>query len=154
MLGGVDTALRLEEVLMRLVVLSFVLAACTNTAPPPAPTQTVCPVPDPNTLTWDNFGQQFMASYCTACHSSTLARSQRNGAPLYHDFDSLRGVLQIPDHIDEYAGSGPAAHNSVMPLSRCPSTPGGPLDRDCPIPSDAERTNLSMWIACEVLRSH
>lgn len=139
---------------MRLVVLIAMLAACTNSAPPPTPTQTVCPDPDPNTLTWDNFGQKFMADYCTMCHASTLPHAQRNGAPLYHDFDALRGVLQVPDHIDAEAGSGPAAHNSAMPPDRCPTTPGGVLDRDCREPSDAERTNLSLWIACERLRPH
>jgi len=138
---------------MRLFLLSFVLVACTNSAPPPTATRTMCPDPDPNALTWDNFGQKFMADYCTACHSSTLPHAQRNGAPLYHDFDTLRGVLQVADHIDEYAGSGPAAHNTAMPPSRCPSVPGGSLDRDCPEPSDAERTNLSLWIACEQLRN-
>jgi len=139
---------------MRFIVLSLVLAACTNSPPPPTPTQTVCPTPDPETLTWDNFGQKFMTDYCTWCHASTLTHSQRNGAPLYHDFDTLMGVLEVPDHIDEYAGSGPAAHNSAMPPPQCPSVPGGPLDRDCPSPSDMERTNLSMWIACERLRPH
>ena len=136
---------------MRLVVLGFVLAACTNTALP-TPTGTVCPDPDPGTLTWDSFGQKFMADYCTMCHSSTLRRAERNGAPLYHDFDTLMGVMVIPDHVDKYAGSGPEAHNTAMPPSRCPSTPGGPLDRDCRKPNDAERTNLAVWIACEIQR--
>lgn len=139
---------------MRFIVLGLVLAACTNSPPPPTPTQTVCPTPDPETLTWDNFGQKFMTDYCTWCHASTLTHSERNGAPLFHDFDTLIGVLEVADHIDEYAGSGPAAHNSAMPTPQCPSVPGGALDRDCPTPSDAERTNLSMWIACEVLRPH
>lgn len=133
---------------MRLAALSLLLAACTNTALP-APTGAVCPTPDPNTLTWDNFGQKFMADYCVACHDSTLVRAQRNGAPLYHDYNSLIGVLQTPDHIDEYAGSGPSAHNTRMPPDRCPTTKGGALDRDCPRPSDAERTDLAVWIACE-----
>lgn len=52
------------------------------------------------------------------------------------------------------AGSGPDAHNTRMPPGRCPSTPGGPLDRDCAKPTDEERTNLSMWLACEVKRPH
>jgi len=138
---------------MRFVVIGFAIAACTNTAAPMA-TQTVCPTPDPGTLTWDSFGQPFMATYCTACHASTLSHSQRNGAPLYHDYDTLTGVLEIPDHIDSYAGAGPAATNTLMPPGRCPSVPGGGLDRDCPHPSDAERTNLSLWIACERLRPH
>ncbi|HEX2691182.1 MAG TPA: hypothetical protein VHN14_31435 [Kofleriaceae bacterium] len=140
--------------MMRFLVLGIVLVACTNAPPPPTPTQTVCPDPDPETLTWDNFGQKFMADYCTDCHASTLRHADRNGAPLYHDYDTLMGVLEIPDHIDAYAGSGPAAHNTRMPPSQCPTVPGGPLNRDCPEPSDAERTNLSMWLACERNRPH
>ena len=133
--------------------LGLVLASCTSTAPPTA-TQARCPDPDPGTLTWDSFGQKFMTDYCMVCHDSQLSHSQRNGAPLYHDYDTLLGVLQIPDHIDSYAGAGPAAHNTLMPPERCPSTLGGPLNRDCPQPSDAERTDLSVWIACERNRPH
>ena len=140
--------------MMRFVLLGLVFVACTSSSSAPTPTGTECPDPDPQTLTWDNFGQGFMANYCTMCHASTLTHSQRNGAPLYHDYDTLRGVLEIPDHIDEDAGSGPDAHNTRMPPSKCPSTPGGSLDRDCVKPTDAERTNLSQWIACERLRAH
>jgi len=145
---------------MRVFVLSFVLGSvlvaglgsglvgCANTAVPTA-TQARCPDPDPGTLTWDSFGQKFMADFCTGCHASTLSHSQRNGAPLYHDYDSLLTTMEIPDHIDSYAGSGPAAHNALMPPSRCPTTPGGSLDRNCPQPSDQQRTDLSVWLACQ-----
>jgi hypothetical protein len=129
------------------------VAGCTSTAVP-TPTQAMCPDPDPGTLTWDNFGHQFMTSFCTDCHASSLVHSQRNGAPLYHDYDTLMGVLQIPDHIDQYAGSGPAAHNTVMPPDRCPTDPGGALNRDCAKPSDDDRTKLSVWLACERKRPH
>jgi hypothetical protein len=155
---------------MRSVVPSLVLvlvAACHDSAPPTA-TGTVCPAPDPMTFGYTaadtpgctgtpdqcNFGKTFMDAYCIQCHSSTLVRSQRNGAPLYHDFDTLLGVLEVANHIDEQAGVGPDAHNEFMPGDRCPSTPGGPLDRDCPEISDQERTNLAQWLACEVDRTH
>ena len=138
---------------MRLLVFVLALAACTSTAPP-TPTETVCPDPDPGTLTWENFGQKFMADYCTMCHSSMLNRTERNGAPYAHDYDTLKSVLYIPDHIDADAGSGPAAHNTHMPPDRCPSTPGGSLDRNCAKPTDEERTNLSLWLACERNRPH
>lgn len=138
---------------MRLVALCLLLAGCPGSAPP-TPTETVCPDPDPLTLTYENFGEKFMTDYCTMCHASTLRGAQRNGAPFAHDFETLRGVLLLPHHIDEYAGKGPAAHNTIMPPGRCPSTPGGSLDRDCAQPSDAERTDLAMWIACETLRPH
>jgi hypothetical protein len=140
---------------MRLFSLLLIcgLAACTSTALP-KPTETVCPDPDPGTLTWENFGEKFFADYCTMCHSSTLRGAQRNGAPLYHDLDSLRATLQFRDHVDQQAGAGPAAHNTRMPPDRCPSTPGGSLNTDCRQPSDAERTNLALWLACEVDRPH
>lgn len=136
---------------MRIILLFALLTAC---GPSPTPTGTVCPDPDPMTLTWENFGQPFMTKYCTWCHESDLPRSQRNGAPLYHDFDTLLGVLETPDHIDEQAGAGPDATNEFMPPDRCPSIPGGSLDTDCAIPTKEERRQLAEWIACERERPH
>jgi hypothetical protein len=139
---------------MRYVLLLFALiTGCTNTQVATA-TRTLCPDPDPMTLTWDNFGQKFMADFCTDCHASALPHSQRNGAPLYHDYDTLMGVLSIPDHIDSWAGAGPAADNMLMPPSECPSMPGGPLNRSCPQPTEQQREDLSLWIACERKRTH
>jgi hypothetical protein len=138
---------------MRLVLLATLIAGCTTTAAP-TPTKAECPSPDPMTLTWDNFGQAFMTQFCTDCHSSALPHAQRNGAPLFHDYDMLATVLEIPDHIDSWAGAGPAADNTIMPPPRCPTTPGGPLNRDCPQPTTQQRTDLSVWLACEVKRPH
>lgn len=143
------------------LALIVVGAGCGSDARP-TPTNTPCPDPDPVTgttsLTWDNFGMAFMFKYCTNCHDSQLGIGQRNGAPLFHDFDTLLGVLEVPDHIDEQAGWGPNAHNDFMPGGgtggRCPSQPGGLLDENCPAPTGEERTNLSQWLACERLRHH
>jgi hypothetical protein len=128
----------------------------------PTPTGTTCADPDPMTgttqLTWDNFGCKFMYKYCVNCHERSLPLSKRNGAPLYHDFDYLEGLLEQPDHTDEQAGWGPKAKNNFMPGGgtdgRCPSVPGGSLDENCPQPTGEERTNLSQWLACERLRHH
>ncbi|MBA3392821.1 MAG: hypothetical protein H0T89_09260 [Deltaproteobacteria bacterium] len=129
------------------------LAACgPGDGGEPTPTETVCPSPDPNTLTYENFGRPFMEKYCTQCHASTLPRSMRNGAPLFHDFDSLLGVLQVANHIDEQAGHGPNAENSFMPPARCPAEPGEAPTTDCMKPSAEERRNLALWLACEVDR--
>lgn len=99
-------------------------------------TEAVCP---PNsTLTWDNFGRQFMTTYCVSCHDSAKTGDAREGAPLYHDFDTRIGVLQVADHVDQAAASGPAATNDQMP-------PEGD-----PQPSLAEREMLAEWIACGV----
>lgn len=137
---------------MRAALLAVVLAsACT---PGPEPTGAVCPDPDPGTLTYDSFGKSFMDRYCTWCHASGLPRAMRNGAPIYHDYDSLLGVLETIDHVDEEAGFGPDAENTLMPPDRCPTTAGGSLDRSCPKPTDEERRQLSVWLACERNRPH
>jgi hypothetical protein len=123
-------------------------------SPTPTPTGSKCESPESMALTWDNFGRDFMTKYCTMCHGSTLTRSMRNGAPLYHDFDSLLGVLQVFDHVDERAGAGPDADNLFMPGNRCPAMPGQALTIDCLQPSKQEREKLSSWLACEQGRPH
>lgn len=138
---------------MRYLFIVLVIAACGPNATP-TPTGATCPDPDPNTLTYDNFGKPFMQKYCTWCHDSSLPRAERNGAPLYHDFDTLLGVIEVVDHIDEQAGFGPNAMNELMPPDRCPSTPGGGLDTNCMKPTAEERTKLSVWLACERNRPH
>lgn len=138
------------ELLMKSLTMLWLLAAC---GPSPTKTETACPDPDPG-ATWDSFGKDFMGKYCTWCHDSSLPRSKRNGAPLYHDFDSLLGVLKTPDHIDEQAGVGPAATNLFMPPGRCPSVIGGKLTTDCVQPTLEERRQLAEWIACERARPH
>ncbi|MGE3546443.1 MAG: hypothetical protein AB7L28_21130 [Kofleriaceae bacterium] len=134
--------------------LCVLIAATLGCGPEPTPTGTVCPDPDPGDLTYENFGQKFMEDYCVWCHSSDIPRSRRHGAPLYHDYDSLLGVLETPDHIDQQAGFGPDAENEFMPPDECPSMKGGPIDRACARPTDDERRKLARWIACERNRPH
>jgi hypothetical protein len=98
-------------------------------------TETTCP--SESTLTYESFGREFMEHYCVRCHSSQLAGDARRGAPPYHDFDSLDGILVVIDHIDMTAAVGPAAMNELMP----PSTPAPSLD---------ERVQLGEWLACEL----
>jgi hypothetical protein len=149
------------------LVFGLALLGCEES---PTPTGTVCDDPDPLTLAYSTtdvptcvasddsgdcgFGKRFMDTYCIQCHDSALARPQRNGAPLFHDFETLLGVLKTPDHIDEQTGVGPSAANHFMPPSRCPTDPGGSLDRDCPQPTTEEREKLAKWIACERNREH
>jgi uncharacterized membrane protein len=98
------------------------------------PSGAVCP-PE-STLTYENFGQSFVTSYCTHCHSSELTGADRMGAPLEHDFDTLAGILAVAGHVDEYAAAGPDSTNEAMP----------PSD---PKPTLAERQMLGEWLACE-----
>jgi hypothetical protein len=125
------------------------IAACGG--PVPTPTGATC---DPS-LTWGNFGHDFMFAYCTNCHNSAFPTAndpRRHGAPWAHDFDTLLGVWETALHVDEQAGWGPRAHNSFMPGAgtggRCPSQLGGPLDEACPQPSNQERVQLAQWMAC------
>ena len=97
------------------------------------PTQTKCP--EISTLSYGTFGQQFMESYCTRCHSSQLKGAARNGAPDYHDFDTVAGIRSVADHIDQTAAAGPATTNTAMP-------PGGAM------PTEQERRQLGEWISC------
>lgn len=157
---------------MRASIFTLVLVGCGNS---PAKTGTVCPSPDPVTIAYSTatvptctgstddgdcgFGKRFMDKYCIVCHTSKLRRAaDRNGAPLYHDFDTLEGVLEVPDHIDEQTGWGPNAKNDFMPGAgtngKCPSVAGGPLDKACDVPTDEERDKLALWIACERERTH
>jgi hypothetical protein len=115
-------------------VCALVLAACSDTKPTLGPpTQSVCA--DGSTLTYESFAKPFMEAYCTRCHARTVVGADREGAPSFHDFDSLSGIKVVFDHIDQTTASGPAATNEGMP-------PDGPT------PSLAERKQLGEWIAC------
>jgi uncharacterized membrane protein len=103
------------------------------------PTATGSTCPDGSTLSYENFGRDFMERYCTRCHSSELSRAERMGAPLFHDFDTFEGIFQVEGHVDEQAAAGPDATNRFMP-------PDGEM------PTDEERRQLGEWIACEDLR--
>jgi hypothetical protein len=99
------------------------------------PTGATCPSTDPPT--YENFGRDFLESYCTGCHSSALSGTARKGAPPDHNFDTHAGVIEYAEHIDGVAASGPEATNTTMPLL-------------APMPSLEERERLGEWLACEI----
>ena len=120
-----------------LLGLVLALVACTDTKPLfGPPTESPCP-PTGTTLTYESFGKPFMAAYCTRCHDSKLRGEDRQGAPSFHDFDTIFGIRAVSDHIDETTASGPAATNDSMPP-------------DKPAPTLAERQQLGEWIACDM----
>jgi len=122
-----------------LAALAALACACGDSYEPPTPTGATCP--EDSTLTYENFGRPFMESYCVRCHSSELHGADRNGAPLYHDFDSLFGILAVANHVDWYTAAGPEAVNTLMP-------PDGDT------PTIDERYQLGEWLACEVERGY
>ena len=137
--------------MLRSALLALALCACSDR---PSPTGAVCPDPDPGEPTWDDFAMPFFDKYCINCHDHSIPRSMRNKAPIDHDFDTLERTLDIANHTDEQAGIGLDATNRFMPPSRCPSVKGGALDIDCLKPTDDERRQLAVWLACELNRPH
>jgi hypothetical protein len=93
--------------------------------------------PDGSTLSYDNFGKQFMQNYCLTCHSMSVTGTARNGAPPDHNFDELASIALLKNHIDELAGSGPSATNEMMPPAIATKKP-----------TTDERKQLSEWLAC------
>src|SRR6185437_3207642 len=81
------------------------------------------------TLTYENFGGAFFASYCNSCHSAP--DGQRNGAP---DDEVFGTLAQIRAHKDLIFINS-ATTNDAMP----PGPDGPPL---------SERDRLADWLAC------
>jgi uncharacterized membrane protein len=109
-----------------LVALGFAAAACsafyTEIEEYPCPT-------GGTTLTYANFGAQFMNVHCQWCHGSHV--TDRRGAPGEFIFDTPDQIIRHRDRI--FVRS--AAENDSMPP--------GPDD-----PSLEERTKLAEWLAC------
>jgi hypothetical protein len=103
-------------------------AGPTSTAPPTSLEQRSCPPSSP--YDWENFGEPFVLTWCTGCHSTDLGTSSRQGAPMAINFNTLDDVRQHADRIWARA----ADSNATMPPS------GGPLP--------ADRTALGDWLAC------
>jgi uncharacterized membrane protein len=101
-------------------------------APGPS-TGSTCPSDE--TLTYENFGREFLETYCTRCHSSELSGSARHGAPVGYDWDRIESVREHAARIDKMAAAGPLATNTTMP-------PGEPR------PEVLERERLGEWLEC------
>ena len=82
-----------------------------------------CP-PEGTSLTYENFGEAFFASYCVRCHGGANGYSSRS-------FTTVDAIRAQKERI--YANS--AAGNTAMPP--------GPDD-----PTEEERDNLAEWLAC------
>jgi uncharacterized membrane protein len=86
-------------------------------------------------LSYQSFGQSFMAAYCTRCHSSAVTGGARQGAPSGSNFDTVEGVRAYLTLIDLHAAAGPNGVNDGMPPSP-------------PRPTNPERFQLGEWLAC------
>ena len=82
--------------------------------------------------TYENFGRQFVATYCASCHAGTQAGAARQGAPTDYVFDSLAEIRQ----------HAVAMHMDVVELKIMP------FGSSSLKPSDGERTKLGAWLDC------
>jgi len=101
---------------------SACLAACGSG--PGDPTASTCP--SDSTLTYGNFGQDFMRNNCLQCHSASGPESPK--------FDTLAQVQANKDNIDRAAAAGPNGVNTYMPDGRSVA--------------ESERRKLGEWLAC------
>jgi uncharacterized membrane protein len=91
--------------------------------------------PTDNTLTYENFGQNFIGAYCLRCHNSALSGSARHGAPTDLNFNTIESIQAEAKEIDKEAGASATITNQDMP-------PDGSM------PTVDERRQLSQWLAC------
>jgi hypothetical protein len=75
-----------------------------------------------DTLTYEEFGEQFMASYCVGCHGPTVAQANIK-------LDSLAGVVMRKAAVKSAVASGAMPQGSKKP-------------------SAAEKEQLGQWIDC------
>jgi len=106
--------------------LGFSLAACSSVYTEIDDSQ--CP-PGGTSLTYANFGAEFMNSYCQYCHGSNA--QSREGAPGEFIFDTQEQVIRHKDRI------------FVRSAGENDSMPPGPDD-----PPLEERNKLAEWLSC------
>jgi uncharacterized membrane protein len=82
-------------------------------------------------LTFDNFGEAFLAKHCTGCHSVLHEGDLREGAPVGVDLNTYADVLTWASRIEARA------------LESLDMPPGGG-------PSVDERALLEEWLHCGV----
>jgi hypothetical protein len=107
--------------LVLVVAGSALLAACSSSVNG-QPTGSTCP--SDSTLTYQNFGQAFIASNCLACHTNRESPA----------LTSQQAIQANIGEIDLVAAAGPNAVNTGMPEGSSIST--------------ADRTKLGEWLAC------
>ena len=73
-------------------------------------------------LTWENFGEPFMLSWCTGCHHSALPSAERACAPCVVNFDQHAGVHPFAAYIElrvldwaEHEGTKPMPPAAIVP---------------------------------------
>jgi uncharacterized membrane protein len=87
---------------------------------PTAPELSALNCPKGTSLTYGNFGEAFLLSYCTMCHSSALPQEQRAGATEGVNFDAAGDVALWRASI--LARVVPGAAAPMPPAANVPAT--------------------------------
>ncbi len=116
-------------------------STATPTATPTASAAALPVCPPDNALTYRSFGDGFLRTWCTGCHSSTLAADARQDAPGAVNFD--RAALYKPHARDVYDRAVLEAHAVAVD----PNAAAAPMPPAGVIP-EADRRRLAQWIAC------
>ena len=101
-------------------VLALALAACGND---------VDPACRPTDITYQTFGEPFMATWCNGCHSAALPPGMRQDAPDDVNFDTL----------DEIRTQWLPIVQTTTDVETMPPEGG---------PSSSERQLLAAWLRC------
>lgn len=89
------------------------------------------------TATYANFALGFFDANCVLCHST--GTSNRNGAPVDVNFDTLAAAQTSASRADRMAGMNPSPggqKNTLMPPAIAPTSP-----------TDLQRQQLACWVA-------
>jgi uncharacterized membrane protein len=111
------------------------VAACSPDFPLPPEALTAARERDCNSLTYENFGADFMARYCLPCHNETLTDDlARSDAPTAINFNTLFGIREFQKRIRLRAGEqGDMPPRLLFWIEH---------------PSEEERINLIRWLDC------
>ena len=88
---------------------------------------------DGTSLTYENFGEGFMLSYCVNCHGSEIETDQRFGAPINVNLDTYEDMS--------------LHRRNILKTAARKTNPKMPPSRHVPM---EERELLSEWIKCGV----
>jgi uncharacterized membrane protein len=111
--------------LVLVVVAVIALASCVHELP--TSTETTCTT---TSLTYENFGQPFVITWCRGCHSSQLPSEMRQQSPTTVNFDTLSDIKGFMPRLSARA----IGDSATMPPA------GGP-------PAE-ERKLFAEWLRC------
>jgi uncharacterized membrane protein len=113
-----------------MLLLAALVSACAETSGPEISTSTECASSE---LTYKNFGEPYIVTWCRGCHSSSLPVDMRQNSPAMVNFDDLDQVRIFADRIRARAVASDLKSATMPPA-------GGP--------SEQESALFARWLQC------